>query len=66
MPVTWEELPSVQPDSFTITTTPTRLAATGNLFAPLHHPAGITVTIFNLIPLLAGFPLFFQIDYYRF
>jgi len=35
MPVTWEELPSVQPDSFTITTTPTRLAATGDLFAPL-------------------------------
>lgn len=35
MPVTWEELPTVQPDSFTITNAPARLTATGDLFAPL-------------------------------
>jgi len=35
MPVTWEELPAVQPASFTITTALDRLANLGDLFAPL-------------------------------
>ncbi|HHW11413.1 MAG TPA: DNA polymerase domain-containing protein [Firmicutes bacterium] len=35
MPVTWEELPTIQPDSFNITNAAARLAATGDLFAPL-------------------------------
>ncbi|HEY8391938.1 MAG TPA: non-homologous end-joining DNA ligase [Capillibacterium sp.] len=35
MPVTWEELPAVHPESFTIASAPARLKATGDLFAPL-------------------------------
>ncbi|HBR28206.1 MAG TPA: hypothetical protein DD789_02080 [Firmicutes bacterium] len=35
MPVTWEELPAVRPDRFTITSAPAHLAAIGDRFAPL-------------------------------
>jgi bifunctional non-homologous end joining protein LigD len=35
MPVTWTELPQVEPKSFSIKTALARLAATGDLFAPL-------------------------------
>jgi bifunctional non-homologous end joining protein LigD len=35
MPVTWDELPTVQPASFTITTAFDRLTSAGDLFAPL-------------------------------
>ena len=35
MPVTWEELPKVEPGSFSLQTASARLAASGDLFAPL-------------------------------
>ncbi|HBT16358.1 MAG TPA: ATP-dependent DNA ligase, partial [Firmicutes bacterium] len=31
----WEELPKVEPGSFSLQTAPARLAASGDLFAPL-------------------------------
>nr|WP_297426160.1 non-homologous end-joining DNA ligase [uncultured Actinotalea sp.] len=49
-PVTWEELPDVDPDDFDVTTVPARFAEVGDLFAPLVAGAG---SRFSLEPLLA-------------
>ncbi|EYR62070.1 ATP-dependent DNA ligase [Actinotalea ferrariae CF5-4] len=48
-PVTWEELPDVDPDDFDVTTVPARFAAVGDLYAPLVAGAGPR---FSLQPLL--------------
>lgn len=48
-PVTWEELPDVDPDDFDVTTVPARFAEVGDLFAPL--VAGASPR-FSLQPLL--------------
>jgi DNA ligase D len=48
-PVTWEELPDVDPDDFDVTTVPARFAEVGDLFAPLVAGAGPR---FSLEPLL--------------
>ena len=34
-PLTWDEVPDVQPDDFDVLTMPARFAAVGDLFAPL-------------------------------
>ncbi|MBC7291274.1 MAG: DNA polymerase domain-containing protein [Actinotalea sp.] len=48
-PVTWEELPDVDPDDFDVTTVPARFADVGDLYAPLVAGAGPR---FSLEPLL--------------
>ena len=48
-PVTWEELPDVEPDDFDVTTVPARFARVGDLYAPLVAGAGPR---FSLEPLL--------------
>jgi DNA ligase D len=48
-PVTWEELPDVDPDDFDVTTVPARFAQVGDLFAPLVAGTGPR---FSLEPLL--------------
>ncbi|MFP7833535.1 non-homologous end-joining DNA ligase [Marisediminicola sp. LYQ134] len=44
-PVTWDELESVDPTSFTIETVPDRLAATGDPWASLHETPGSLDTL---------------------
>ncbi|MDT0167330.1 non-homologous end-joining DNA ligase [Actinotalea sp. AC32] len=50
-PVTWDELPDVDPDDFDVTTVPARFAQVGDLYAPLVAGAGERFSIRPLLDL---------------
>lgn len=50
-PVTWDELPDVDPDDFDVTTVPARFAEVGDLYAPLAAGAGDRYSIRPLLDL---------------
>ncbi|KGM10362.1 non-homologous end-joining DNA ligase [Cellulomonas carbonis] len=50
-PVTWEELPDVDPDDFDVTTVPARFAQVGDLYAPLVAGAAERFSIRPLLDL---------------